>query len=84
MFNQFDNLMECVRGSNKLVDCWLYVRKYLFVVYYNLVGIKFGKELYMRLNEKVFDDFCQSLVDYLFVGYFSIYECIFYKLEGNG
>lgn len=84
MFNQFDNLMECVRGSNKLVDCWLYVCKYLFVVYYNLVGIKSGKELYMRLNEKVFDDFCQSLVDYLFVGYFSIYECIFYKLEGNG
>ena len=65
MLNQLDNLTERVRGSNKLVDRWLHVRKHLLVAYYNLVGIKPGKESYMRLNEKALDDFCQSLVDYL-------------------
>lgn len=52
MLNQLDNLTEHVRGSNKLVDRWLHVRKHLLVAYYNLVGIKPGKESYMRLNEK--------------------------------
>ena len=76
MLNQLDNLTERVRGSNKLVDRWLHVRKHLLVAYYNLVGIKPGKESYMRLNEKALDDFCQSLVDYLSAGHFSIYERI--------
>ena len=84
MLNQLDNLTERVRGSNKLVDRWLHVRKHLLVAYYNLVGIKPGKESYMRLNEKSLDDFCQSLVDYLSAGHFSIYERILHKLEGNG
>ncbi|WP_140409891.1 Rsd/AlgQ family anti-sigma factor, partial [Escherichia coli] len=39
MLNQLDNLTERVRGSNKLVDRWLHVRKHLLVAYYNLVGI---------------------------------------------
>ncbi len=84
MLNQLDNLTERVRGSNKLVDRWLHVRKHLLVAYYNLVGIKPGKESYMRLNEKALDDFCQSTVDYLSAGHFSIYERILHKLEGNG
>lgn len=84
MLNQLDNLTERVRGSNKLVDRWLHIRKHLLVAYYNLVGIKPGKESYMRLNEKALDDFCQSLVDYLSAGHFSIYERILHKLEGNG
>ena len=83
MLNQLDNLTERVRGSNKLVDRWLHVRKQLLVAYYNLVGIKPGKESYMRLNEKALDDFCQSLVDYLSAGHFSIYERILHKLEGK-
>ncbi|MGS3526306.1 sigma D regulator [Escherichia coli] len=83
MLNQLDNLTERVRGSNKLVDRWLHVRKHLLVAYYNLVGIKPGKESYMRLNEKALDDFCQSLVDYLSAGHFSIYERILHKLEGS-
>lgn len=29
MLNQLDNLTERVRGSNKLVDRWLHVRKHL-------------------------------------------------------
>ncbi|EAW1720221.1 Rsd/AlgQ family anti-sigma factor [Salmonella enterica subsp. indica] len=84
MLNQLENLTERVGGSNKLVDRWLHVRKHLLVAYYNLVGIKPGKESYMRLNEKALDDFCQSLVDYLSAGHFSIYERILHKLEGNG
>ncbi len=28
MLNQLDNLTERVRGSNKLVDRWLHVRKH--------------------------------------------------------
>ncbi|VTP62338.1 Regulator of sigma D [Leclercia adecarboxylata] len=52
MLNQLENLTERVGGCNKLVDRWLHVRKHLLVAYYNLVGIKPGKESYMRLNEK--------------------------------
>ena len=40
MLNQLESLTERVRGSNKLVDRWLHVRKHLLVAYYNLVGIK--------------------------------------------
>jgi regulator of sigma D len=46
-----ENLTERVGGSNELVDRWLQVRKHLLVAYYNLVGLKPGKESFMRLNE---------------------------------
>ncbi len=52
MLNQLDNLTERVRGSNKLVNRWLHVRKHLLVAYYNLVGINTAKNTYMRLNRK--------------------------------
>lgn len=83
MLNQLENLTERVGGSNELVDCWLQVRKHLLVAYYNLVGLKPGKESFMRLNEKALDDFCQSLVDYLSSGHFSIYERIIGEMEGD-
>jgi len=83
MLNQLESLTERVRGSNKLVDRWLHVRKHLLVAYYNLVGIKPGKESFMRLNEKALDDFCQGLVDYLSDGHFNIYERIIREMEGT-
>ena len=83
MLNQLESLTERVGGSNKLVDRWLHVRKQLLVAYYNLVGIKPGKESYMRLNEKALDNFCQSLVDYLSDGHFNIYERIIREMEGT-
>ncbi|MBT1871206.1 sigma D regulator [Enterobacter mori] len=83
MLNQLESLTERVRGSNKLVDRWLHVRKHLLVAYYNLVGIKPGKESFMRLNENALDDFCQSLVDYLSDGHFNIYERIIREMEGT-
>lgn len=83
MLNQLESLTERVRGSNKLVDRWLHVRKHLLVAYYNLVGIKPGKESFMRLNEKALDDFCQSLVDYLSDGHFNLYERIIREMEGT-
>ena len=83
MLNQLKSLTERVRGSNKLVDRWLHVRKHLLVAYYNLVGLKPGKESFMRLNEKALDDFCQSLVDYLSDGHFNIYERIIREMEGT-
>ena len=73
MLNQLESLTERVGGSNTLVDRWLHVRKHLLVAYYNLVGLKPGKESFMRLNEKALDDFCQSLVDYLSDGHFTHY-----------
>ena len=76
MLNQLESLTERVGGSNTLVDRWLHVRKHLLVAYYNLVGLKPGKESFMRLNEKALDDFCQSLVDYLSDGHFNLYERI--------
>ena len=83
MLNQLENLTERVGGSNELVDRRLQVRKHLLVAYYNLVGLKPGKESFMRLNEKALDDFCQSLVDYLSSGHFSIYERIIGEMEGD-
>ena len=83
MLNQLESLTERVRGSNKLVDRWLHVRKHLLVAYYNLVGLKPGKESFMRLNEKALDDFCQSLVDYLSDGHFNLYERIIREMEGT-
>ena len=83
MLNQLETLTERVGGSNKLVDRWLHMRKHLLVAYYNLVGIKPGKESYMRLNEKALDNFCQSLVDYLSDGHFNIYERIIREMEGT-
>ena len=83
MLNQLESLTERVRGSNKLVDRWLHVRKHLLVAYYNLVGIKPGKESFMRLNQKALDVFCQSLVDYLSDGHFNIYERIIREMEGT-
>ena len=83
MLNQLESLTERVRGNNKLVDRWLHVRKHLLVAYYNLVGIKPGKESFMRLNEKSLDDFCQGLVDYLSDGHFNIYERIIREMEGT-
>ncbi len=83
MLNQLENLTERVGGNNKLVDRWLLVRKHLLIAYYNLVGLKPGKESFMRLNEKALDDFCQSLVDYLSSGHFNIYERIIGEMEGS-
>ena len=83
MLNQLESLTERVGGCNKLVDRWLHVRKHLLVAYYNLVGLKPGKESFMRLNEKALDDFCQSLVDYLSDGHFNIYERIIREMEGT-
>ncbi len=83
MLNQLENLTERVGGNNKLVDRWLLVRKHLLVAYYNLVGLKPGKESFMRLNEKALNDFCQSLVDYLSSGHFNIYERIIGEMEGS-
>ena len=83
MLNQLESLTERVGGSNTLVDRWLHVRKHLLVAYYNLVGLKPGKESFMRLNEKALDDFCQSLVDYLSDGHFNIYERIIREMEGT-
>ena len=83
MLNQLENLTERVGGNNKLVVRWLLVHKHLLVAYYNLVGLKPGKESFMRLNEKALDDFCQSLVDYLSSGHFNIYERIIGEMEGS-
>ncbi|MBE4854464.1 sigma D regulator [Enterobacter hormaechei] len=83
MLNQLESLTERVGGSNNLVDRWLHVRKHLLVAYYNLVGLKPGKESFMRLNEKALDDFCQRLVDYLSDGHFNIYERIIREMEGT-
>lgn len=60
MLNQLENLTERVGGNNKLVDRWLLVRKHLLVAYYNPVGLKPGKESFMRLNEKALDDFAKA------------------------
>ena len=83
MLNHLESLTARVGGTNKLVDHWLQVRKHLLVSYYNLVGIKPGKESYTELNEKALDDFCHNLVDYLSAGHFSIYERINSEMEGN-
>lgn len=82
MLNQLKNLTDRVGGCNELIDRWLHHRKQLLVAYYNLVGIKPGKETHSVLDEKALDSFCQHLVDYLSSGHFSIYERIMHEMEG--
>ena len=65
MLNQLESLTERVGGSNTLVDRWLHVRKHLLVAYYNLVGLKPGKESFMRLNENGLFDSEQEAEIYL-------------------
>ncbi len=83
MLNQLKSLTERVGGCNELIDRWLHDRKQLLVAYYNLVGIKPGKETHSVLNEEALDNFCQKLVDYLSSGHFSIYERIILEMEGS-
>lgn len=83
MLNQLKSLTERVGGSNELVDSWLNARNNLLVAYYNVVGIKPGKESLTALDEKALDDFCHSLVDYLSAGHFNIYERIISEMEGT-
>ncbi|ELH6948843.1 Rsd/AlgQ family anti-sigma factor [Escherichia coli] len=64
MLNQLDNLTERVRGSNKLVDRWLHVRKHLLVAYYNLVGIKPGKESYTQQIMDYYDSSLETAIDH--------------------
>nr|MCX3331009.1 Rsd/AlgQ family anti-sigma factor [Bacillus pacificus] len=84
MPNRLERLTQRVGGSNELGEQWLQARKQLLGAYCTLVGPKPNKEKHTPLNEKALDDFCQSLVDYLSAGHFSIYERILHKLEGNG
>ncbi len=81
MLNQLENLTKRVGGSHDLVDRWLQTRKHLLVAYYNLVGIKPGKDSLAALDEVALDTFCQGLVDYLSTVHFKIYENIIRDLE---
>jgi len=82
MLNHLERLTERVGGSNELVDRWLQVRKQLLVAYYNLVGLKPGKESVTQLDETALDNFCHNLVEYLSAGHFNIYERIISGMEG--
>ena len=81
MLNQLENLIARVGGCSELVDFCLHARKQLLVTYYQLVGIKPNKEWSATLDEKILDDFCQNLVDYLSVGHFTAYEQFIRQLE---
>lgn len=83
MLNQLENLTERVGGSNELVDRWLQVRKHLLVAYYNFGWPETGQRVVYAAKRKALDDFCQSLVDYLSSGHFSIYERIIGEMEGD-
>lgn len=83
MLNQLKKLTDRVGGCNELIDRWLRDRKQLLVAYYNLVGIKPGKETHSVLDEEALDDFCQNLVDYLSSGHFNIYERIMLEMEAK-
>lgn len=60
MLNQLTNLTEQVDGNDAFVNHWLTARKHLLIAYYNVVGIKLGKEKHMVLDECALDEFCST------------------------
>ena len=83
MLNQLKSLTERVDGSNELVGQWLLQRKHLLVAWYNLVGLKPGKNSLAAIDEMALDAFCQGLVDYLSAGHFHIYARIIGEIKEN-
>ncbi|MEW5291766.1 sigma D regulator [Erwinia papayae] len=83
MLDQLDVLTARVGGCNELVDFCLRLRKQLLVAYYQMVGIKPVKNSLTTLNENALDTFCQTLVDYLSTGHFTIYERFIKEMEGS-
>ncbi len=83
MLNQLEVLASRVGGCSDLVDFCLRSRKQLLVAYYQMVGIKPNKDSLTALDENALDTFCQSLVDYLSTGHFTVYERFIEELEGT-
>ncbi|WP_158781646.1 sigma D regulator [Pantoea sp. BAV 3049] len=83
MLNQLEVLTARVGGCSDLVDFCLRSRKQLLVAYYQMVGIKPNKDSLTTLDENALDTFCQSLVDYLSTGHFTIYERFIEEMEGS-
>ncbi len=83
MLNQLDVLTRRVGDSNERIDLWLTARRKLLVAYYHTVGIRPNKELRIAVDDKTLDKFCQSLVDYLSTGHFSIYAHMIEELDND-
>ncbi|AXF77552.1 Rsd/AlgQ family anti-sigma factor [Erwinia tracheiphila] len=83
MLNQLNVLTARVGGCSDLVDFCLQSRKQLLVAYYQMVGIKPNKDSLTTLDQNALDTFCQTLVDYLSTGHFTIYERFIKEMEGS-
>lgn len=83
MLNQLDVLTARIGGCSELVDLCLNSRKQLLIAYYQMAGIKPGKDSLTALDENALDNFCHSLVEYLSTGHFALYERFIKELEGS-
>lgn len=83
MLDQLNVLTARVGGCSDLVDVCLRSRKQLLVAYYQMVGIKPNKDSLTTLDENALDTFCQTLVDYLSTGHFTLYEHFIKEMEGT-
>ncbi|MCX8958627.1 sigma D regulator [Erwinia psidii] len=83
MLDQLDVLTARVGGCSDLVDFCLRSRKQLLVAYYQMVGIKPNKDSLTTLDENALDTFCQTLVDYLSTGHFTVYQRFIKEMEGS-
>ncbi|MXP67968.1 Rsd/AlgQ family anti-sigma factor [Pantoea sp. Aalb] len=82
MLKLLSNLLNRVCGVNKkVVSILLLTRRQLLVKYYRLIGIKPNKNLLTILDETALDIFCYSLIDYLFISHFCVYEKIFSEMQ---
>jgi len=83
MLNQLKNLTARIGGCSELVDFCLHARKRLLITYYRLTGINADRGWTAKVDDKVLDDFCQNLVDYLSTGHFTAYERFIRELENR-
>lgn len=83
MLNQLENLTARIGGCSELVDFCLHARKQLLITYYHLAGINADRGWTAKVDDKVLDDFCQNLVDYLSTGHFTAYERFIRELESR-
>lgn len=83
MLNHLNNMTARIGGTNELVDGWLHARKQLLVSWYNLVGLKPGKEARLSFDPATLEQFCHTLVDYLSACHFKIYEQVMNEPVNN-
>ncbi|QUM80716.1 sigma D regulator [Moritella sp. 5] len=72
-------------GKNELIDFLLSRRHNLIVNYYKIAGLPpFSQDKRTLPTSFAIEEFCNTLVDYISMGHFEIYDALIARYEMNG